>query len=169
MPQLFVVTNQKTVRAIATKVLARRTSASTRDKAIAAIRRANPNLDLDRLSPGDVVVIPAVTGLRRGADDPVGDGGDDLAARVRDGLASLSSAAEQGEEQRAADKQEAQALFQSAALKRLSSVEPLIAEYVEANRARFRQDDVEAKRQLGELRSAAAGWSEDLDALRELL
>ena len=123
---------------------------------------------------------PAVAGRRRGHP-----GGDRTAprrrrprgrrsattwpARVRDGLASLSSAAERGEEQRVADKQEAQALFQSAALKRLSSVEPLIAEYVEANRARFRQDDVEAKRQLGELRSAAAGWSEDLDALRELL
>lgn len=169
MPQLFVVTNQKTIQAIATKVLAGRTSASTREKAIAAIRTANPNLDLDRLSPGDVVVIPAVTGLRRDADDPVSEVGDELAARVRDGLAALSSAAERGEEQRVADKQEAQALFQSSLLKRLSSVEPLIAEYIEANRALFRQDDAEAKRQLGELRSAAAGWSEDLDALRDLL
>ena len=169
MPKLFVVTNQKTVKAIATKVLAGRTSGARGDKAIVAIRAANPNLDLDRLSPGDVVVMPAVTGLRRDAEDPVGEVGDDLAARVRDGLASLSSAAEQGEEQRVADKQEAQALFQSAVLKRLSSVEPLIAEYVEINRAQFRQDDAEAKRQLGDLRSAAAGWSEDLDVLRDLL
>ena len=110
-----------------------------------------------------------MTGLRRDAADLVGDGGDDLAARVRDCLDSLSKAADAGEEQRVADKQEAQALFQSSALNRLSAVEPLIVEYVEANRARFKQDDVEARRQLGQLRSAAAGWSDDLDALRELL
>ena len=39
----------------------------------------------------------------------------------------------------------------------------------EANRAAFRQDDIDAKRQLGELRSATAGWSEDLEVLRRLL
>ena len=169
MPKLFVVTKEKTVRAVATQVLAGRTSAATRAKAIAAIREANPTLDLDRLNPGDVVLIPKVTGLRRDADDPVGDFGEDLSARVRAGLTTLAEGADGGEEQRVADKQEAQALFQSAAIKRLAAREPLLQEYVEAHRARFRQDDIDAKRQLGELQSAAEGWSADLEALRGLL
>ena len=167
MPKLFVVTNQKPSGHRPRRCSPAAPARAARDKAIAAIRAANPNLDLDRLSPGDVVVIPAVTGLRRAAEDPVGEVGKPLAERVRDGLASLSSTASRARSRGSRQEGGAGALPERGAEAALA-VEPLIAEYVEINRAQFRQDDAEAKRQLGELRSAAAGWSEDLDALRDL-
>ena len=64
MPKMFVVTGQVDLEAVAGSVLNARLSAETRTQALDAIRRANPGLDIDRLHPGEVLVIPPVPGTR---------------------------------------------------------------------------------------------------------
>jgi len=169
MPNLFVVTDQKNVSALARSVLTSRASAATRSAAVEAIRRANPHLDLESLQPGTVVIVPRVTGLKARAEDPVGDVTGDLAGRVREGLEALVSAAQAGEEQRVAEKKEAQEVLGSAAVKRLSASSPELEENVASVRATFKQDDTEAKRQLTAMDSASQRWAADLEALRGLL
>lgn len=169
MPNLFVVTDQKDVSAVARSVLTSRASAATRSAAVEAIRRANPQLDLESLQPGTVVIVPRVTGLKARAEDPVGDVTGDLAERVREGLEALVSAAQAGEEQRVTEKKEAQEVLGSASVKRLAASSPELEENVASVRATFKQDDAEAKRQLAAMDAAAQRWAADLEALRGLL
>lgn len=170
MPNLFVVTDQPNLSALATAVLRGRTSMATRTAALDAIRLANPTLDLDRLRPGAVVVIPAVPGVRPAAtDDPVAEVADDLIGRVRDGLAALTEADGRGEESRRLDQKDAFELFDSGLVQRLARSEPQVGENIASVRAAFEQENVEAKRHGSDLRKAVDGWGADLDVLRGLL
>jgi hypothetical protein len=136
-----------------------------------AIREANPGLDFDRITPGTVVLVPPVEGVRPAAvtGDPVHQAADDLIARVRDGVDALVAGADAAEEQRALDKKEAQELFGTALVKRLSGQSAELATNIESVRATFKQDDVEARRQLTGVHDSRDVWTADLDALRALL
>ena len=72
-------------------------------------------------------------------------------------------------ESRALDKKEAQDLFGTALVKRLSEQSAELAANIESVRATFKQDDVEARRQLALVHESADAWAADLDALRALL
>jgi len=172
MPRLFVVTDQPDLEALAANVLRSRVGASTRAAALEAIRRANPTLNLDRLSPGAVIVIPPVPGIRppdAAQGDPVGDVADDLVGRVREALESLSAAADAGEEARVADRREVQELLGSALVRRLATSVPAIGQNVESIRAGFKQDELDARRAQADLKDSLAALSADLEALRDLL
>lgn len=169
MPNLFVVKDQKNLAELAPALLRPRTSATVRESALDAIRRANPGLDFDRITPGTVVLVPAVNGTRpRAPDDPVRQVADDLVARVRDGIESLLVSAEATEESRAAEKKEAQELFATALVKRLAAQFPDLSSNIDSVRATYRQDDVAAKKQLEDLRQSRELWAEDLAALHSL-
>jgi hypothetical protein len=169
MPNLFVVTDQRTLADLSGAVLRSRTSAGVRKAALEAIRRANPTLDLDHLSPGTVVVIPPVPGARAAADDPIGQAVEDLVERVQDGLASLSAGTEGAAKARETELQEARDLFTSDLVKRLAASTPEVKANVASVRATQKQDDADANRALVELRESLDGWTAELDTLRGLL
>jgi hypothetical protein len=171
MPNLFVVGTEKNLAELAPSLLRSRTSAAVRESALDAIREANPGLDFDRITPGTVVLVPPVEGVRPAAvtGDPVHQAADDLIARVRDGVDALVAGADAAEEQRALDKKEAQELFGTALVKRLSGQSAELATNIESVRATFKQDDVEARRQLTGVHESRDVWTADLDALRALL
>lgn len=170
MPKLFVVGDQKNLAELAPALLRARTSAAARASALDAIRRANPSLDFDRITPGTVVVVPRFDGARDGSsDDPVRRAADELIARVEEGVGALVVAANSAEEQRGAEKKEAQDLLGSSVIKRLSGQVSGLAENVDSIRATFKDDDTTARKQLGGLSDAQQQWAEDLKTLRGLL
>jgi hypothetical protein len=170
MPKLFVVGDQKNLAELAPALLRARTSAAVRASALDAIRRANPSVDFDRITPGTVVVVPRFDGAKDGSsDDPVRRAADDLTARVEEGIGSLVAAAEAAEEQRGVEKKEAQELLGSAAIKRLASQLSELGANVDSIRATFKEDDAAARNQVGALRAAQEVWAEDLKTLRGLL
>jgi hypothetical protein len=169
MPNLYVVTEQRNLDDLAGAVLRPRTSAGVRSAALEAIRRANPSLDLDSLSPGTVVVIPPVPGARAADDDPISQAVEDLVGRIGDGLASLSTAAEGAARERESELREARDLFASDTVKRLSESSPEVKANVQSVRAVLKQDDADANRALDELRQSIEGWTAELDTLRGLL
>jgi hypothetical protein len=171
MPNVFVVGPEKNLAELAPSLLRSRTSAAVRESALDAIRSANPSLDFDRLTPGTVVLVPPIDGVKpaAAAEDPLHQAADDLVARVRDGIEALVVAAEAAEEQRVLDKKEAQDLFGTALVKRLADQSAELAANIESVRATFRQDDVEARHQLDAVHEAADTWAADLESLRDLL
>lgn len=170
MSNLFVVRDQKNLAELAAALLRSRTSATLRESALDAIRRANPGLDFDHLAPGTVVVVPPVEGARaESKDDPVRPVAQDLVARLRDGVGSIVASAELSEEERLAEKKGIQELFGSSMVRRLAGDVPELAENIESVRATLKEDDKAAKRQLDELRRSQQLWGEDLDALDSLL
>jgi hypothetical protein len=170
MPKLFVVGDQRNLAELASALLRARAPAAVRASALDAIRRANPSLDFDRITPGTVVVVPRFDGARDGSSqDPVGRAADELIGRVEEGVAALVAAASAAEEQRGVEKKQAQELLGSAAIKRLSGQVSGLAENVESIRAAFKDDDATARKQLGGLAEAEQQWAEDLRTLRDLL
>jgi hypothetical protein len=169
MPNLFVVTDQKTLADLGGAVLRPRTSARVRDAALEAIRQANPNLDFDHLAPGTVVVLPPVPGVRAAEDDQAGQAVDDLLDRVLEGLSSLGEATEVAAKARETELREARDLFTSDIVKRLAASVPEVKANIGSVRTTQKQDDADANRALGELREAVDGWSAELETLRGLL
>lgn len=170
MPNLFVVGNQKSLAELAPALLRPRTSVTVRESAFEAIRRANPSLDLDRIHPGTVIVVPPVAGTRSAAtDDPARRAADQLVERVRAGLESLVAATESAEEQRGVEKKQVQELFGTAQVKRLAAAVPELAANIESVRGGFKEDDVAARKQLKDVHESADLWAKDLETLRGLL
>jgi hypothetical protein len=171
MPKLFVVGAQKTLAELAPALLRSRIPARVRDSALDAIRRANPGLDLDRITPGTVVLVPEVEGLRPALREtgPVDQVADDLVSQVRDGLEALVAAADAAEEARAAEKRDSQELLASSLVQRLSAQSAELAANVDSVRATHKRDDVDGRRQLAQLHEAAQEWGADLETLRSLL
>ncbi len=171
MPKLFVVGAQKNLAELMPALLKSRTSATVRATALDAIKRANPSLDLDRITPGTVVVVPAVEGIKPSlrADDPVDQVADDLAERVREGIGALVAATKAAGETHQLEWQEAQELLGSSLVQRLASQSQELAANVDSARATIKADASDGRRQLAELAEAADGWTAELDALRRLM
>lgn len=166
MPNLFVAGAERNVDALADTVLRKRTAVATRAAAIDAIRAANPGLDLDRIDPGTVVLLPDVTGVRPvTAGEPVHDTAGDLVDRVKEGIAALLAAGETSEELRRLERQEAEEVFGDPMVKKLSSKVPELGANLKAVRKSLAADDAEAEQRLESLRQSAEGWAADLDVL----
>lgn len=166
MPNLFVVGTERNLDAVADVVLRKRTAVATRAAALDAIRAANPGLDLDRIHPGTVVLVPEVTGVRpAAAGEPVHDTAGDLVARVQDGIAALMAAGEAAEEQRRIERREAEEVFGDPAVKKLSSKVPELAANLKSVRTALKAEDAEAGQGLESLRGSADAWAADLETL----
>lgn len=169
MPKLFVVRDQRNLAELGPALLKGRPSAALKESAFEAIRRANPSLDLDKLTPGTVVMLPPLEGARdTSSQDPAQTAAGDLLTRVRSALDSLSRAADSAEEQRVAERKEAQGVLGNAVVKRLSSQVPALAANLESQRAGSKDEDVSARKQLAALNAAQQEWEADLEVLRKL-
>jgi hypothetical protein len=169
MPNLFVVGAERNLEALADTVLRKRTAVATRESALEAIRAANPGLDLDRIDPGTVVLLPDVKGVRPvAAGEPVHDTTGDLVARVKEGVGALLAAAEGAEEQRRLERQEADEVFGDPAVKKLSSKVPELVANLKSVRKSLSGEDAEAEQGLESLRQSADGWATDLETLGSL-
>jgi hypothetical protein len=169
MPNLFVVGAESNLEALADSVLRKRTAVATRASALEAIRAANPGLDLDRIDPGTVVVLPPAKGVRPvAAGEPVHDTAVDLVARVKVGIDALLAASERAEEQRRLERQDAEGLFGDPLVKKLSSKAPLLAANLKAVRKSFEAEDAVAEEALESLRQSTDDWAADLEALGTL-
>lgn len=170
MPNLFIVDTQRDAAAVAARLLPTNASAANRRALVEALRDANPTLDLDRLRPGAVVVVPPRVGrLRRNAaDDPAGDTADSLIDEARSGLQSLVTAAEAAEAQAAEQRERTRGLLDGQDLQPLAR-DRLLAANVESLRKVLAQEDERSDKRLAEVTAAVAGWEADLKALRGLL
>ena len=166
MPNLFVVGAEHNLEDLADAVLRKRTAAATRESALEAIRTANPGLDLDRIDPGTVVLLPAVKGVRPvTAGEPIHDTAGDLVARLKEGIGALLAAGEAAEEHRRLERQEAEKVFADPVLKKLSSQVPELVANLKSVRKSLDAEDAEAEQALESLRQAADGWEADLETL----
>jgi len=169
MTNLFVVGAQKDLGELAPALLRARTSAKVRDAALDAIRLANPGLDLDAITPGTVLVVPAVPGVKpQLSAAPVRGPVDDLSARVEEGIALLVAAAESAEKQGVAERSEAEALFADPIVKRLTGQVPELAANIESVTETLDSDAAAAEQAVSQLQESAQLWSADLEALRSV-
>jgi hypothetical protein len=147
-------------------VLRKRSAAATRASALEAIRAANPGLDLDRIEPGTVVLLPDVEGVRpAAAGEPVHDTAGDLIARVKDGIGALLGAGEAAEEQRRIERREAEELLADPVVKELSSQVPELLANLKSVRTSLDAEDADAGQAMEALRESVDAWAAELETL----
>jgi hypothetical protein len=168
MPKLFVITHQADATAISQSLLSGRVGAAKREAVIAAIRRANPTIDLDTVQPGTIIVIPDLPDVNDVGDDPVAGAVDDLLTRTSDAVQQLRDAADSAEQHRRADADDVRALLDSAEVEQQSAHRPELTANVESVRAELDTDDAAAEAGRAEFERASQSWLRDLEVLRKL-
>jgi hypothetical protein len=170
MPNLFIVRGQQSAVELAAALLPSRASTADRSAAAAALAAANPTVDLDRLRPGAVLVVPAsIERLRRGAaDDPAGDAADALLRQVREDLGALLDAAAGAEQVAAQERREAFELLDGPELARFAD-DRLLSGVTKQLRAGLKAEEEAAGSGPADLKEAVAVWQAELKQLRGLL
>jgi hypothetical protein len=168
MPRFLIVSDeQQDVAKIATSLLARNAGAAARDSAVAALRRANPGVDLDRLRPGAVLVVPDLPAAADRVPDPVADVLDDLTGRASTAVETLLADLGRSEALRRADAEGTRAILDSDDVRRALQ-DPTAARNAELLARSLEEDDVTAKQQRTATSRAAKQWLTELTDLRKL-
>lgn len=169
MPKLFIVGDHADAHAISVAIIGTRFGDAKRDAVIAALRRANPGVDLDRPRPGMILIVPPLADdVTDRAADPVDSSLDELLERSRDEVMQLLAGADAAEEQRRLEAKASRTLLESADVRRLAGRMPQLKENVAAASRQLDVDDAEAEQDAAALRESAERWIGELDALRQL-
>ena len=168
MPKLFVTAEQLDSQSLVRTLLGSRASAVRRENAIIELHRLNPDLDLERLRPGEIVVVPDAAGPGARTDDPVRDSIADLVSRADSAARDLPAAADRAEERRRADAEEVRALLGSDEVKRLVRSSPQLKQNIASVAGELEKEDAEAQQGREVLAQATEGWLADLAALAKL-
>lgn len=169
MPKLFVTSDQTDSQALVRALLGGRVGAARREAAIAELRRANPGLDLDRLRPGLIVVVPDEVEAGDRADDAVRDSVADLVSRAAVATKELPAEADRAEERRRAEADEVRAMLGSAEVRRLVPNSPQLRQNLASVARELDKQDAEANESRDALARATVGWTAELEALAKLV
>jgi hypothetical protein len=160
----IVVGDEKNLAALRKRILDPGVTGSVRKGIDEELRAANPHLDLDRLSPGAVVVVPDVPGAAAGPDDEA------TTVTVLPGnldavLASAGGAATRAVDLGEARKELVRQLGSSQLAKATKGDELLRAEVTRLNEA-VAEEQRRAGQWQAALTAAVPVWQAGLDALR---
>ena len=169
MPRAFVVSDQADATAVARALLGARVGAARRDAAIAALRDANPDLDLDALRPGQVVVVPEGLATQERAGTRDRGGLSDLLAQAAASVQELASAAERTEEQRRVEAEEVRTVLGSPEVKQLAGQIPEVKRAVASAGKALSGQDERAEKTREVLARSSEEWLADVDRLRALI
>lgn len=166
---LFAVSQEQNLEAVADSLLRARTSKANREAAVAKIRAANPGIDLDRLRPGQVLFVPDLEGRKPAADDNFTNQLDEMAKTARDALTALSAEVAVGVTRQKDELRQTFETLDSEPLLRLMEQVPDLKETTTGLRGTLESDLNESARQAAELAEATGRWAEELEALRAML
>lgn len=165
---IVVVDQEKTVLALATRLLRARTPRAARERAVRAIREANPGLDLDRLRPGTILVVPRLKEARGDADDVVADALAGYADRIRESLDTLAEAARGALGHDQAERDQTAEVFEAEEVRRAAGTDEMLRATLERLRVSLEDDRDSASRRTDTLLAGIERWSTDLDDLGTL-
>lgn len=164
--RVIVVRDEKNARALAGRLLKARTSQAATTRAIAAIRDANPGLDLDKLRPGDVVLVPELAGARKAVGDVLAPELDALAEQVHAGLGALERATASARE--ALQEEIRRSVQVIGEVSEFATADPRLAANIKSVKRTLDEDGTADEEQAVALNNALETWSKDLTRLRRL-
>jgi hypothetical protein len=172
MPVL-IVGRETTIGALQPRLFKGRVTDKVKDTAIAALRKANPGIDFERLTPGTVLELPKIpeiqapSGLSTGS--VIGDSFSEIASRLGDAVQETETgAAEESKSETARRRQLAKAL-KSKDVQAAAKRDPRLAEALTAAEAAMTAQIATDKANAASNKKAFRQWASDLDKLRGLL
>jgi hypothetical protein len=134
--------------------------------AINRLKLLNPHLDLERLEPGTVLLVPE--GID-GADSVAGAVFDGLAADVKEGLKAAMARMQKTRAKSEQLQKDVSAILKSAAFKRALDGDAVLKKQAEAAGTRFQADQATGKRTEESLSALQKLVNEELEVLGKLL
>ena len=172
MPVLVVGT-EKNFTALRPRLFTGRVSTRAAREVAAAIRAANPDVNLDRLRPGTVLTIPEGVGARVGGelslDQSVPEAIGALAAEAATVLDELVAAAKAREREEASERRSLAKALRSKEVQAAMRGEPALKRDVEAVRKAVDEEEATAKERIAGVERARTEWLVEVDALNVLV
>lgn len=165
-----IVHDERTLAELAGRILGRRGNARLTDAQVEAIRRANPDVDLDDLRPGTVLTIPdEVRGRSDARPDEILDQGVGALVSALAQVAKRSGEeAHQRAKEDASDRTVVRRTLELRAVQDAAARDRELGAEVERIRERLDTADRDAEEAGAERERAVATWTEDLERLQDL-
>lgn len=161
MPILTVGT-EKTLEAVAARILTARASSTAHAEAVTALAAANPGVDV---KPGAVLVVPPLRAGRVRVDGAHDGSVADLLGRVGAAMDELSDALTAQAEQDAAERERTARLAASADLKRAAARDPVLRARLTEVSAAVKADAKAATAEPERWQAAIGQWRTLLDTV----
>lgn len=169
---IVVVGNEKNFAGLRSRLFEGQVSTKVQNEVAQQVQEANPHANLDKLTPGTVLTIPADAKVQLRADlsldEPTSNELRSLGEQGKALLAELVTAA--GEREAEARDERASALQAidsvGAAIKKR---EPGLTTELESARKALEEDDALAQQRMDQVKQAQAEWTDGLDGLLQQL
>ncbi|MEO5577192.1 MAG: hypothetical protein ABIR67_15175 [Gaiellaceae bacterium] len=169
---VVVVGTEKNFAALRPRLFSGRVSPAVARDVAAAVRAANPDIDLDKLRPGTVLTVPDVRGVRTRGELSLGEtvtqGFAQLAAGAADVLGELVTSAKRLERERAVERKALEEAMAGEELQAAAHRDQTLGADLVAARAAVADEEVQAKERTAALGQAQKEWLAELEALKSL-
>lgn len=169
---VLIVRNERTIADLAPRLVGRRGPTELPDHVVAAIREANPNVDLDRLRPGDVLTIPDLVDTRVRDDaapaELLAQGVDTMIAALGEVMATAREQAAQRAKVEAADRATVRRSVGLRAVQEAARQDPVLADDLEQVQEALAAADEVADQAAATRQQALARWAEDLETIKAM-
>lgn len=165
----LVVGSETNLKDLRPRLFAGKATAAVAKRTGAAIAEANPQVDIDALTPGTVLEIPDLPDVSVGpplADDPLRGALAATDEELRASLDGLRKEAAVAERSARAQRKAASAALDDPQVAELAKENPELASTIDAARAALKDADAGAKDRAAALDAAIAEWTAELDELR---
>jgi hypothetical protein len=163
---ILVVGKEKSLAAVATRMLTARASKSAHADAVNALRAANPGIDHDRLQPGTVLVVPEVADARVKIEGAHDGSVTDLTEQVKAALAGLADAVDGHTERDSASRERTARAVGAAELKRAAARDPELRTRLAELGRTVKADAKSAAAEADALRATLRDWTAAVEAVR---
>lgn len=166
---IVIVHEDTTISALTKRILKASTSKAATARALAAIREANPGVDLEALRPGMVLMIPSLPGARSSIGDIVDPSVNDVVDLVSERVSALADAAADAAAADRLGREEISEVFSSSEVERHAGRNPILKANLVSLKTELGAEEQAAAEQEAARNDAMAGWSDDLNRLRRLI
>ena len=170
---VLVVGSEKNFAAVRARVATGTVSGAAAKRIAEAFRMANPGVDLDKLQPGTILVVPDLPELKaRGnitLDDGVMKAADFALANATEALDGLVETAARQRREAGVERRRIAKAMDAGEVREIADRIPGLLEDLEMARRALEADEAVEKEHAAALKKAQGQWTEDLKAFRELL
>jgi hypothetical protein len=170
---MIVVGTEKNFAALRPRLLEGKTSAAASRDVAAAVKAANPEVDLDRLEPGTVLNVPDAPNVAVRGDLSLDEATTQMLAGLAEAgsaaLKELGAAARKRESAGAAERKKLAESLDGKEVAAATRKDKTLAAGVKATKEAIAEEDARAEARTAAFKQAQADWSKELTALKKIL
>jgi hypothetical protein len=168
--RMIVIKQDTDLEALKGNLLKARVAGAQADSALAALQALNPHADLNKLSAGQLLLVPDVPAFKVSVSNSVAGGAlDQFRQLVSDGLDKTAASLNAAHAADDAGRADVTAAFNTAGLKRLIDSDATLKQQIAVVTRTFQQDQDQAKQAGADLAAASTAALAKLAQLTKLM